>query len=84
MDLYESIGLIGTILVTIAFFPQIYKTWKTKNVTGLSLGMYLSFFTGTFLWLIYGIYIDSFAMILASGIAVVSIFLLILMKLKYK
>ena len=37
IDSYEIIGLIGATLTTAAYVPQVYKTWKTKDVSGLSL-----------------------------------------------
>jgi len=84
MDLYEVIGMIAAVLTTASFLPQVYKTWKTKDTQGLSLTMYVCFFIGIVLWLIYGIHIDSLPMILANGITVVASFFLILMKLKHK
>ena len=80
----EIIGLAAATLTTAAFVPQVYKTWKTKSVDELSLTMYLVFFIGIVLWLIYGIYIDSFSIILANTITGLLVLLLIYFKLKYK
>ena len=80
----EIIGLAAATLTTAAFIPQVYKTWKTKSVDELSLTMYLVFFIGIVLWLIYGIYIDSFSIILANTITGLLVLLLIYFKLKYK
>ena len=80
----EIIGLAAATLTTAAFIPQVYKTWKTKSVDELSLTMYLVFFIGIVLWLIYGIYIDSFSIILANTITGFLVLLLIYFKLKYK
>lgn len=80
----EIIGLAAATLTTAAFIPQVYKTWKTKSVDELSLTMYLVFFIGIVLWLIYGIYIDSFSIILANTVTGLLVLLLIYFKLKYK
>lgn len=80
----ELIGFAAALLTTAAFLPQVYKTWKTKDVSGLSLTMLLVFFVGIVLWLIYGIWIDSPSMIFANSITVVSAFLLLYFKIKYK
>ena len=80
----EIIGLAAATLTTAAFVPQVYKTWKTKSVDELSLTMYLVFFTGIVLWLIYGIYIHSLSIILANTITGLLVLLLIYFKLKYK
>jgi MtN3 and saliva related transmembrane protein len=83
MDIIEIIGFVAAFLTTAAFLPQVYKTWKTKDVSALSLPMLLMFFTGVFIWLVYGFYKDSPSMIAANGITVCSAFLLMYFKIKY-
>ncbi|NNK83373.1 MAG: SemiSWEET transporter [Flavobacteriaceae bacterium] len=84
MDNIEVIGLIAAVLTTSAFLPQVYKTWKTKDVSGFSLPMFLMFFIGIIFWLLYGILVESIAMILANGITLISSFLLLYFILKYR
>lgn len=84
IDFYEVIGLIAAALTTAAFVPQVYKTWQTKSADGLSLTMYLVFFIGIVLWLIYGIHLNSLAMIIANSITVVLAIILIYFKLTFK
>jgi len=79
----EILGLVAAFLTTAAFLPQVYQTYKTKDVSGLSLPMLAMFFTGVVLWLIYGLYINSLAVIFANAVTVVSAFLLVFFKLKY-
>ena len=79
----EIIGFAAAFLTTAAFLPQVYKTWKTKDVSALSLPMLLMFITGVILWLVYALYIDSPSMIVANAITIVSSFLLIYFKIKY-
>ncbi len=84
IDKYEIIGLIAAALTTSAFVPQVYKTWKTKSVENLSLATYIVFFIGIVLWLIYGIYLNSLAMIVSNIVTGALILLLLFFKLKYK
>lgn len=79
----ETVGFAAAILTTSAFLPQVYKTWKTKDVSGLSLPMLLIFFIGIVLWLIYGFLMDSPSMIFANSITVVSSFVLLYFKIKH-
>lgn len=79
----EIIGFIAAILTTTAFLPQVYKTWKTKDVSGLSLPMLLIFFVGIIGWLVYGILKESPSMISANAITVISAFFLVYFKVKY-
>ncbi|MGK0253895.1 MAG: MtN3 and saliva related transmembrane protein [Mariniflexile sp.] len=83
IDSKEIIGFIAAILTTAAFVPQVYKTWKTKDVKGISLTMFLVMFTGVILWLIYGYCINSLSMILANSVTVLLIFALIIFRFKY-
>jgi MtN3 and saliva related transmembrane protein len=73
---YEIIGIIAAILTTAGFVPQVYKTVKTKIVSGISLTMYLVLLLGMIFWLYYGILIQSFSIILAnivSGLLVITV-----------
>lgn len=84
IDNIEIIGLMAGVLTTSAFVPQVYKTWKSKSAESLSLTMYLVFFAGIILWLIYGIFINSLAIILANAITAFLALSLIFFKLRYK
>jgi MtN3 and saliva related transmembrane protein len=84
MNFFEVLGMLAAIITTAAFLPQVYKTWKTKDTKSLSLTMYVSFFIGVSLWLVYGFYLNSLPMILANGVTAVSTLILIRLKLKYK
>ena len=83
LDLIEILGLIAAILTTASFLPQVWKTWKTKDVSGLSLPMFSMFFVGVLLWFLYGIYKNSPSLVIANGITIISVFLLVYFKLKY-
>jgi len=83
IDNIEIIGLVAATLTTAAFLPQVYQTWKTKDVSGLSLPMFTMFFVGIVFWLVYGVLKESLAIILANAITVVSSFLLLYFKIKY-
>ncbi|WP_299149094.1 SemiSWEET transporter [uncultured Dokdonia sp.] len=83
IDDIEIIGLIAATLTTAAFLPQVYQTWKTKDVSGLSLPMFTMFFIGIVFWLIYGVLKESLSIILANAITVISSFLLLYFKIKY-
>ena len=84
IDFYEIIGLVAAVLTTISFLPQVFKTYKTKDTSGLSLTMYIVFFIGVILWTVYGIYINSLSVILANSITAILALYLIFMKLSYK
>ena len=80
----ELLGLLAAACTTLGFVPQMYKTWKTKDVSSLSLPMYLVICTGTVLWLIYGLLINSTAVIIANIVAVVFTLALVLAIFRYR
>jgi MtN3 and saliva related transmembrane protein len=79
----EIIGFGAAFLTTAAFLPQVYKTWKTKDVSSLSLPMLIMFFIGIVSWLVYGFLMNSPSMIFANTITTFSSFLLVYYKIKY-
>lgn len=84
MDLnLEYIGIMAAILTTSGFVPQVYKTLKTREVKGISLSMYLVLFVGMVFWLIYGIKINSFSIILANIVSGLLVLMQIIAKIIY-
>lgn len=84
IDTLEIVGFIAAILTTSAFIPQVYRTWKTKDVAPISLTMFIIMFLGISLWLVYGIYIKSLSMVIANTVTSVLVLCIIIMKFKYK
>jgi MtN3 and saliva related transmembrane protein len=83
IDIIEIIGLIAATLTTAAYVPQVIKTWKVKDVKSLSLSMYIVMFLGVVMWFIYGVFLNSLAIVLANIVTGVLTFTLIFLKLKY-
>jgi len=65
MDI-EYLGYVAALLTTASFLPQVIKTVKTKDTSGISLYMYFFFVIGIVLWFIYGVKIGSMPIILAN------------------
>lgn len=85
MDLnVEIIGIVAAVLTSSGFVPQIYKSLKTKRVEGVSLTMFLVLFAGIICWLIYGILINSFSIIMANIVSGLLVFTQIILRLIYR
>lgn len=84
MDIIKVIGLLAGICTTMAFLPQVLKTWRSKSAKDLSLGMFSIFCTGVALWLAYGILIGDLPIILANGVTFLLAGSLLYFKLVYK
>ncbi len=78
----EIIGYAAAACTTISFFPQLYLVVKTRDTRSISLSMYLIFTLGILFWLMYGIYITSWPIILANAITFVSAAGILMFKLK--
>lgn len=64
----EAFGYICGFCTMISFIPQAIKSIRTRNVSGLSLSMYLIYCTGLVFWILYGIYLKSIQMIICDVI----------------
>ncbi len=78
----EFVGYLAAILTTCSFLPQAWHTFRTRDVSGISLGMYSVFACGVALWLAYGLLLAAWPIVAAN---VVTLALGILgMKLRYR
>ena len=66
MNWVTIIGIVAAVLTTAAFVPQVFKTIRMRQTKDLSLTMYIMMFTGQLGWLIYGMYLNDFPLILAN------------------
>lgn len=78
----ELIGFLAAICTTISFLPQVIRTIRTRNTSGISLGMYSVFVVGVSLWLVYGIMINDLPMIIANAITLILAALILLLKIR--
>ena len=78
----EIIGYCAAFLTTIAFLPQAIQSWRTKDLSGISLGMYGLFTAGVGLWLVYGLIIEKWPLILANAMTFALALSILLLKLR--
>lgn len=77
------IGSLAAICTTISFVPQLGRVWKLRSAREISLIMFLVFSIGVFLWLVYGILIGSFPVILANAITLALSLAILGLKLRF-
>ena len=80
----DLIGYLAAILTTTAFIPQAHLTWKNKHAHGVSLGMYFIFTIGIALWLIYGICLQIWPIIIANAVTLMLAAFILAMKIIFK
>jgi MtN3 and saliva related transmembrane protein len=84
MSTIEMVGYFGSLLSSITFIPQVIKTWRSRSAGDLSLLMMCIVFTSTVVWLIYGIGLMLWPVILCNSIICALSLLLIFFKLTFK
>ena len=80
----ELIGYLAAILTTCSFVPQAWLTFRTRNVSGISLGMYSVFAGGVALWLTYGLLLSAWPIVVANSITLALAIAILAMKLRYR
>jgi len=83
MNTIDWLGSIAAILTTTSFIPQVWQVWRTRHAKDISLGMYAIFTCGVAMWLVYGILLDSWPIIIANSITVCLAGAVLWMKLRF-
>ncbi len=83
MMLIDAIGTAAAILTTASCVPQSWHTSRTRYVGGISLGMCASFALGVALWLLYGVLLGAWPIIVANAITLALALGILVMKLRY-
>ena len=82
-DIFTVIGYLAATLTTFCFLPQLLHTLKTKSVGDLHIGSLILFDRGLMFWLLYGIHLHSWPVILANAITLTFQLGLLGLKLRY-
>ncbi len=83
MDGTSLLGFVAGALTTVSFWPQLWKTWKTKSSGDVSLGMLLTFSVGVLLWLLYGVLLGAWPIIVTNLITILLTMTIVILKLRY-
>lgn len=79
----DWVGYLAATLTTSAFVPQVWLTWRSKDVSGISLGMYSVFTLGVALWLLYGLSLGAWPVTIANMVTLALAVAILVMKLRY-
>ena len=82
--LIDVVGSAAACLTTISFVPQAWQTFRTRDVSGISLGMYSVFTVGVALWLVFGVLLGSWPIVIANSVTLVFSLAILLMKLRFR
>lgn len=76
----EMIGTLAAILSTLNQFPQAVKVYRTRDTHSISLAMYCIVEVAITLWLVYGIMLNDFPLILANSLSLIPITYIFIIK----
>ncbi len=79
----DLIGYVAASLTTLSFLPQALHTFRTRDVSGISLGMYATFTAGVALWLVYGLLVAAWPVVAANAVTLLLALAILVMKLRY-
>ena len=79
----DLFGFLAAFLTTIAFLPQLHKTWQTKSAEDVSLITLILFITGLICWIFYGLNIHSIPILAANIITFIFNFSILILKISY-
>ena len=79
----EVIGLLAATLTTACWLPQALKTIRSKDTSGISLVTQVMFTIGVFLWLIYGLHLSNWPLIIANAVTFVLVTIILVLKLRH-
>lgn len=84
MNSAELLGYLAGALTTVAFIPQVMKTWRTRSTADISLSMFALFCAGLVLWTLYGIALGSWPIVIWNGITLLLAGTVLIFKLRFR
>ena len=79
----ELFGLLAGAVTSMGFIPQLVRGYRTKKLDDVSYYMPVVLAIGMSMWLIYGIFKEAIAIVLANTFGIICCLSLIFMKKKY-
>jgi MtN3 and saliva related transmembrane protein len=83
MTASELVGYLAAFLTTVSFVPQAVRTFRTRDVSGISLWMYSVFTVGVGLWLLYGVLLAAWPVVIANAVTLALACCILAMKIRY-
>ncbi len=82
--LTDLVGYVAALLTTLSFLPQVLKIWRTKRADDISAPAFAAFSLGVVLWLIYGLALRSWPIILANGVTLLLTMAILALTARYR
>jgi len=83
MDSMELVGYLAGITVAVSLTPQVVKAWRTRSTGDISILWTVIYLLGLILWIVYGVGIASYPIVVMLSIEALLALALLALKLKY-
>jgi MtN3 and saliva related transmembrane protein len=83
MPFVDILGYAAGAVTCLTFLPQVIKTWQSKSAKDISLNMFLIAATNEVMWILYGVLLNNWVIILTNVIVLAMSLIMIYLKFKY-
>lgn len=83
-DYITLLGITAGVLTTIAYLPQLIKTWQSKSAGDISWSMLIILCIGIILWLVYGVLVHDLPILLANIVTFILASVILVLKIRYR
>jgi len=80
---YQLIGAIGAVLTTICWAPQAWRVIRHRNTQAISLLTNVALLAGQGCWLVYGLALNDWPLIVSNTISIMFTVTIVAMKVRY-
>lgn len=80
----DILGYAAGAITSLTFLPQVIKTWKNKSAKDVSLLMFIIAAINEVMWIVYGVLLNNWVIILTNSIVLAMSLTMIYLKLRYK
>jgi len=79
-----ALATITGIVMSLGYYPQAWKIYKTKSAADISIPAFIIFSFGTATWLLYGLYLSDWTIVSGFGLGVIGSWTILFLSLAYK
>lgn len=79
----NAVGVGAALCSMASFTPQIFKIWREKDASSISLAMFSLTVTGFVLWCAYGLLLKSWPLVLSNGVCLVLSAVILGLKIRF-
>ncbi len=72
------------VVMSLGYYPQAYKVWKNKSAADISIPAFAIFSLGTVTWLIYGLVMHDFPIVISFVLGVIGSWSVLILSIIYK